>query len=209
MTSPRRTDPNQPHSARTDSDPSDVSAPRRERALGRHNLIAALADFAGPLDPDRDLEAEEDYRRRWLDALQPVDLNVLIDLLVHPPEPREVAPASMEFFELELGDALVAIGRKHPEPTLLRLAPLLAEVSCRPLVMEVLAELRLPVGLALLRPWATRLAVERNERARVAEALGKIGGSQARRLLEQMVDQAQGDVELAREIESALACTDE
>ncbi|HLL54266.1 MAG TPA: hypothetical protein VK447_12000 [Myxococcaceae bacterium] len=129
----------------------------------------------------------------------------MVDLLERPPEPSTIPPDAREFLDLQLADALVAMGRQDRAAFVERMKPLLSKPSARPVIFDALSEVKPREALAPLAPLCESPELTDNELVRLAIAIGEIGGTEAMVLLERMrVAAARGRPEVLVEIDASL-----
>lgn len=167
--------------------------------------VTTLAELAGPLGPFSTPEERERDRQKWLAQLGEDHIPVLTDLLLHPPSSQAYRPATWDQFEMELLEALGAVGRRNPPQVLALLASALYDPRARPTVITAVGLVGSPAGLPILRSLSQHADLGPDELVRLACALGEIGGNGAREALErlQLLDGAK-QIEVADEIEIAL-----
>ncbi|MET0135290.1 MAG: hypothetical protein ABW215_17055 [Kibdelosporangium sp.] len=174
--------------------------------MRRDDVIAALADFAGPLGPLRSPAELESARRRWVETTDLAAFESLLGLLLRPtPDLARLNPDDVEF---ELSELLIGLGRRDVDAALHQLAPLAGVLAARPVVIDVLGGLG-PAALALLEPLVRDSSLSADNTVRLACALGEIGGAPARRLLLVLRERAKDPTSaVAQEIATALAAVD-
>lgn len=150
----------------------------------RADVSRTLAHFAGPLGPFESLDAFYARRATWMASLDPREaLPLLVDLLVRPPDEHEIAPATREYFDLQLAEVLWTVGARDSETYLRIVGPWLSDRTARPAVIQAIGELGDLRGLASLEPLATEPELSDDELVRLAGAFREIGGADAERLL--------------------------
>lgn len=176
--------------------------------MNRAQLIESLADLAGPLGPFLEVHEREQARSAWLAKVDANILEILIDILVHPPDPKDYKPATWDQFEMELADAISAAGKQNPHQLLESIGPLLdlaTPKEVRPMIISLIGALGLQEGLRWLKPIVENQLLTVDENIRLACSLGEIGGADARALLERMKQSPKaGNNDVGREIEIAL-----
>ena len=176
--------------------------------MNRAQLIELLADLAGPLGPFLEVHEREQARSAWLAELDAKMLEMLLDILIHPPDPIEYRPATWDQFEMELADAVSAAGKQNPHQLLESIGPLLDLATpreVRPTIISLIGALGLREGVQWLKPIVENQQLTVDENLRLACSLGEIGGADARALLERMKQSPNAaNDEVRREIEIAL-----
>lgn len=167
-------------------------------------LIQQLVGFSGPLGPLESLEERIRRRDKWVAAMENDIVDLLLEVLIHPPDVAELRPATREDFEIEITEVLTLLGQRDPYSFLHRVGPLLVNDQARSTLIEVIGALQQHEGIYWLRPL---LDVELNEEEliRLACALGEIRGLEARMLLERMRSSVSSEMKgVHREIDIAL-----
>src|SRR5262245_51934674 len=108
-----------------------------------------LMGRCGPLGSEEDSELQE---RRLLSSAGGHALDLLIGLVLQPPQPAELAGKSSSDFEYEVSHYLQLLGAQDPNRVLERLAPHLENPVARPVAIEVIGTLRTPQALSTLAP---------------------------------------------------------
>ena len=148
-------------------------------------LLDRLIELSGPLGPFTTPQQREQQHEHFLAGLDESTLDPLIGILVRP-SPEVPNDAYREHFELELQEAIVAAGRNCPLVALNKIAPLLEDAVARPVAIDVIGALRLREGIPLLERQSEHEPSTADEWARIACALGDIGGTAADIVLARM-----------------------
>ena len=169
--------------------------------MTRNELIAIVADYAGPVTPFR---TDKDQTRSFEEALAHTteeDLTALLGLLEHPPP-----DAAHDGWHYALERALVLVGTRHRNPAV---AALMALVRCDPPIhrettIAALGELGDPEHVPALAAVVDDDLTE-DELVALACALGDLGGPDARAHL-QHLKHAYAHLEaVTREVDISLA----
>lgn len=168
--------------------------------MTREELIAIVADRAGPLGP---LRTPEDHERLFRDGMSRAtsdDLQRLADLSTEGPPAW--SGLRLEEWHDSLVEALVELGTR--EPRLARLLEArLAPGPGRIVSISALGAIGLPSSIAALGALVADATLSTDERIMLADALGEIGGPEAIARLCEMRGLS-GDAVTLREIDIVL-----
>lgn len=174
--------------------------------MNRKDIIDTLLDFAGPLGPFRSFEDEENARKLWHNSLDLSSIDILTDIILNPPEEKELAPVTTVFFESEIIEALTSVGRKNKTDFLKEAENLIHLEKARPIVIDVIGSLRSEKGIELLEQILQKQILSDDEVIRLASSFSEIGGVKSQKVLKQMKlfysDRSQ---KVLNELESALS----
>lgn len=171
-------------------------------------LIQQLVGFSGPLGPLESLEERIRRRDNWVAAMESDIVELLLEVLIHPPDIAELRPATREDFEIEITEILTLLGQRDPYGFLQRVGPLLMNDQARSTLIEVTGALRRHEGIYWLRTLLDSVELKEDELIRLACALGEIRGLEARMLLERMRSSVSSEMNgVHREIDIALQQT--
>lgn len=135
-------------------------------------LVAAIADFAGPLGPFREAGDLLPRMDAWVAGLGDTGVARLAALLADPPGESELPGVSMVDFLDTLGELLCSAVERRPEGAVAVLAPLLAADRSRLYAVDALGCSGDPAAVPALRALTPR---DDEERERIADALGELG----------------------------------
>jgi HEAT repeat protein len=152
----------------------------------RTRAMDMLTALALPLAPEESIQDRDARRVQWLLDSGPDLFDVLLDLLILPPTPGELFPATREDVEGEISEAIGALGRQDPVASLDRIARLLVDANVRPAAIDAIAALGDTGGIPILRSLLGSRTLSDDELVRVAGALGEIGGRDAQDVLREM-----------------------
>lgn len=170
-----------------------------------YELIQQLAGFSGPLGPLESIEARAKRRDEWVATMEMDIVELLLEILMHPPDVAELRPATREDFESEITDVLIILGQRNPLGFLKRAGTLLVNDQARPILIEVIGALRRQEGVYWLRTLFDSAGLTEDELIRLACALGEIRGLEASMLLERMRSSISSEMKgVHREIDIAL-----
>jgi hypothetical protein len=178
--------------------------------MTREEVIEKLVQFASPLGPFESLDARLRYKEEWITSSGADLVDMLLDLLTHPPALTDIRPATSEGFEFENSQLLALLGHHDPVGLLEKIGPLLTNNQARPTAIEVIGALQAQEGIRWLVPLVGNVNLTEDELIRLAAALGEIAGPDARLLLEQMRSLTSVEmVDVLREIDIALQSEEE
>jgi hypothetical protein len=151
--------------------------------MSKDDVLAVLADFAGPLGPLQSPEERDARKQQWMDTVEMSAVDQLLAVLLRSCRPRELERLDKDDVEFELTELLIGVGRRDDDATLIRVAPLLDIAQARPVLIDVIGGLRSQAGLPLLERVMREPDLSEDETVRLACALGEVGGGRARELL--------------------------
>ena len=151
--------------------------------MSHDDVLAVLADFAGPLGPLQSPEERDARKQQWMDTVEMSAVNRLLAVLVRSRQPPELERLDKDHVEFELAELLIGVGRRDEDAALARVAPLLDLAQARPVLIDVIGGLRSQASLSLLARVMREPDLSEDETVRLACALGEIGGGRARELL--------------------------
>lgn len=156
----------------------------------RDTIVDGIKHLCDGIGPYQKMDTFEDYLKMQTDVYDTFgddSFDILIDILVNPPELGRFDPNDFEF---ELLDAIIAIGLRNPRYALDILHDLLGMKSIRLVLIRSIGGLRNEDGSFLLESLLER-SVEsdpllEDELIELACALGEIRGEKATELLKKM-----------------------
>jgi hypothetical protein len=154
--------------------------------MTRAETLNTILDFAGPLGPFQEQDDLDRREEAWAASADAPTLGQVLDLVVHPPSRGELGTMASEVFEFELSRILTMIGSRSPSSFLARVRPLLADTQARPTIIEVIGSLGVDEGLSCLGPLIEERGLAPEDAARLACALGEIGGARSLTLLDRL-----------------------
>jgi hypothetical protein len=184
--------------------------------LSRRGLIDVLAHLAAPLTPFTlegvpegdallldwlERRSREQFERILDDAVE-----AFIDIVTHPPAPREYIPPSRneDSFRAELLGLAECYSRT---PHALRIVGgielALVVPAHRLWAIDVLGRLTVPAALLRLRALTTTSGLTTEEKLRLVDAIGEVGGGDARALLTELRERY-AEAEVRSEIDVLL-----
>ena len=173
--------------------------------MSHDDVLAVLADFAGPLGPLQTPEERDARKQQWMDTVEMSAVDRLLAVLVRSRQPPELERLDKDHVEFELAELLIGVGRRDEDATLARVAPLLDVARARPALIDVIGGLRSQAGLPLLARVMREPDLSEDETVRLACALGEIGGGRARELLTVLQERfTDPPAAVAQEIDIAL-----
>jgi hypothetical protein len=170
--------------------------------LTRDELIAIVADFAGPVGPLREPEDQERAFYARLAAATAEDLETLAGLIGSPGEVP--GPDGDESWAHALEEALVTVGARHVALAMDRVTTrLVPGAAGRGIAIAVIGRLRAPASLAALRDLVDDASLTDPEIEELAGAVQQVGGPEAVAVLRTMQERF-GDRPARREIDMCL-----
>ena len=151
--------------------------------MSKDDVLAVLADVAGPLGSLQSPEERDARKQQWMDTVEMSAVDQLLAVLLRSCRPRELERLDKDDVEFELTELLIGVGRRDDDATLTRVAPLLDIAQARPVLIDVIGGLRSKAGLPLLERVMREPDLSEDETVRLACALGEVGGGRARELL--------------------------
>ncbi|ODP25957.1 hypothetical protein PTI45_04688 [Paenibacillus nuruki] len=156
----------------------------------RDRIVAGIKHLCDGLSPFQKMDSVEDFIKMHTDVYDTFgddSFDILIDILLHPPELGRIDPND---FEYELQEALSAVGRRNPRYALDTIEDLLGIKSIRLVLINVIGGLKNENGLflleSLLQPSAESDLLAEDELIGVACAVDEIRGEKAVELLAKM-----------------------
>lgn len=132
-------------------------------------LIAGIADFAGPLGPFREAVDLLPRMDAWVEGLGDSGVARLVALLADPPGDLGGA-STVDFFDT-LGELLCLAVRRRPDGAVERLTPLLTLPGARLYAVDALGCTGDPSAVPALRSLVPR---DGEEREHIADALAEL-----------------------------------
>lgn len=176
--------------------------------MKRNDVINILLDLAGSVGPFRKIDSVEDWIKLHNDKYDIMDselFDVLLDILLNPPDSNELGRVSEEDFEYELGAALTSIGKRKPVNCLERIEKLLYVDKSRPVIIDFIGGLQLHQGIPLLQSILENVQLNDDELIRLVSAFGEIGGIKSCENLKRMQMMCSGrTAEVLSEIEIGI-----
>lgn len=173
--------------------------------MTRNEIVNILINLSGSLGPFQKINGMEDYVKMHTDKYDIMDddsLDILLDILLNPPE---IGHIETEDFEYELIEAITAIGRRKPQNCLRKVENLLYVKQVRSLIIDVIGGLHCKDGVLLLEPLLELDHLSDDEIINLACAFGEIRGLKALEILEKMkVDYSGRAPDVLREIEIGI-----
>jgi HEAT repeat protein len=173
--------------------------------ISRDEVTETLDALAAPLGPLTSHDERLERQDRWVDDGGVELLEALVALVASPPVEGQLQHVSLDDWNTLFVEVAGTLGKRHPEPALQRLLPLLEGGHARAAAIDILGS----VGDARAVPELGRLMrgyrLGEDELVHLAGALGEIGGDEACRLLAQLRQAVTpGQRELRREIDIAV-----
>lgn len=173
--------------------------------MTRKEVVDILINISGSLGPFQKLDGMDDYIKMHTDMYDRMDdgtFDILIDILLNPPEIGRIEP---EDFEYELKEAITAIGCRNTQNCLEKVKDLLYVEQVRPVIIDVIGGLNCKEGILLLEPLLELESLTDDELANLACAFGSIGGLDSCEILKKMkVKYADKSSDVLREIDIGL-----
>ncbi len=173
--------------------------------MTRKEVLNILINLSGSLGPFQKMDGMDDYVKMHTDMYDIMDDNsfdILIDILLNPPEIGRIEP---EYFEYELKEAITAIGRRNTQNSLEKVKDLLYVEQVRPVIIDVIGGLDCKEVILLLEPLLELENLTDDELVNLACAFGAIGGLKSFEILKKMkVKYADKSSVVLREIDIAL-----
>ncbi|WP_010245754.1 HEAT repeat domain-containing protein [Acetivibrio cellulolyticus] len=155
--------------------------------MKRDEYIRILSELAGPLGPFGTIEYSDKKTNDWYDTFDTDSIDVLIDLLLNPPSKKELGYEIPEYFDVELDDALVSIGKKFFAIFLEKIKVLIELKHLRVTIIYILGGIGHQEGLGVLSGFIENSNdLTDDEIFGLIDSLGRIGGIKAEEKLEQM-----------------------
>jgi len=156
----------------------------------RDTILAGITHLCDGIGPFQKMDSFEDFLKMQTDVYDTFgddSFDILIDILLHPPELGRFDPKD---FEYELLEALIVIGLRNPRYTLDTVENLLSIKSIRLVLINIIGGLENEDGLLLLE-FLLQSSTEsdllsEDELIELACALGEIRGEKAVELLAKM-----------------------
>jgi HEAT repeat protein len=175
--------------------------------VNRQDILDILKDMAGPLGPFVSIDGAEDIVKLRTGKYSIVNMGyieTLLDILINPPEEEELEQISKDDFEFELVEMLTFVGRSDVTNFIKRVEKLLYLNQARPIIIDVLGNLRHKNSIVLLEQMLEEDLSE-DEKIRLADALSDIGGLRAKEILEKMrLNYSDFSIEVLHEIDICL-----
>lgn len=175
--------------------------------MNRNDIIEILKDMAGPLGPTISIEGMEDLIKLRTNRYSMVDMksiDSLVDIIINPPDHKELGRIPFEDFEFELVEMLTIIGNKDTVSFIKKVEELLFIKRARPVIIDVLGGIHHVESMLLLEMLLEENLSE-NEAIRLADAISENGGSKAKEVLEKMkVKYFEKSPEVLQEIDICL-----
>jgi HEAT repeat protein len=149
----------------------------------KNDIIEILKDIAGPLGPTRSIEDMEDLIKLRTDRYSTID--ILVDIILNPPDQKELGKIPFEDFEFELVEILTIIDVKDVIKFLKKAKELLYIEQARPLIIDVLGGIHHEESLLILELLLEENLSE-NEAIRLADTISENGGIKAKEILQKM-----------------------
>ncbi|OPX43450.1 hypothetical protein CLHUN_25970 [Ruminiclostridium hungatei] len=173
--------------------------------MTRKEVLNILINLSGSLGPFQKMDCMDDYEKMHTDMYNIMDddsFEILIDILLNPPEVGRIEP---EDFEYELKEAITAIGRRNTQNCLEKVKDLLYVEQVRPVIIDVIGGLDCKEGILLLEPLLELENLTDYELVNLACAFGSIGGLKSFKILKKMkVKYADKSSVVLREIDIGL-----
>lgn len=155
--------------------------------MKRVEYIKILSELAGPLGPFGTIEYRDKKTSDWYDTFDTNSIDILIDLLINPPSDKELGYEIPEYFDVELDDALIAIGKKFFTVFFEKIKVLAESKHLRVTIIYILGEIGHQEGLDVLSSFVENSNdLTFDEIIGLIDSLGRIGGIKAEVKLEQM-----------------------
>ncbi|HLY02205.1 MAG TPA: hypothetical protein VKR56_06865 [Candidatus Cybelea sp.] len=154
--------------------------------MTRAEAIAVLSEGLAPLGPFQEPTDPDTRQTAWAASAGEDAIDAMLDLLVHPPPPGAFPHSTKDRFEYEISHVLSLLAPRYPEALLRRAGPLLRHPLARATIIEVLGALGNSAGLDWLAPLVSVDDLSEEEAARLACAIGEIGGSTAAAMLQRL-----------------------
>lgn len=154
--------------------------------MTRKEVLNILINLSGSLGPFEKVDDMDDYvkmHRDMYDTMDDDSFDILIDILLNPPEMGRIEP---EDFEYELKEAITAIGRRNTKNSLEKVKDLLYVEQVRPVIIDIIGGLNCKEGILLLEPLLELENLTDDELINLACAFGAIGGLESCQLLKKM-----------------------
>ena len=154
--------------------------------MTRKEVVDILINLSGPLGPFQKMDGMEDFIKMHTDMYDRMDdsaFDILVDILLNPPEIGRIEP---EEFEYELKEAITAIGRRDTLNCLKKVERLLHVEHVRPVIIDVIGGLHCKEGIFLLEPLLELKHLSDDEIVNLVCAFGEIGGLESFEILEKM-----------------------
>lgn len=156
----------------------------------RDTIVEGIKHLCDGIGPFQKMDSLEDYFKMQTDIYDTFgddSFDILIDILVNPPELGRFDPND---FEYELQEALTAVGRRKPRYALDKIDDLLGIKSIRLVLINIIGGLENEDGLFLLESLLQQSTesdpLAEDELIGVACAVDEIRGEKAIELLEKM-----------------------
>ncbi|MGV7117749.1 hypothetical protein [Paenibacillus kyungheensis] len=156
----------------------------------RDTIVAGIEHLCDGIGPFQKMDSLEDYFKMQTDVYDTFgddSFDILIDILLHPPELGRFDPND---FEYELQEAITAVGRRKPRYALDKINDLLGIKSIRLVLINIIGGLENEDGLflleSLLQPSVESDLLSEDELIGLACALREIRGEKAVELLSKM-----------------------
>ncbi|MGE5415580.1 MAG: hypothetical protein ACM3UZ_02215 [Acidobacteriota bacterium] len=176
--------------------------------MTRDELIKFLKDSTEGVSPFQDIKSDDDFVKYYFSRFDELALDafdILLDILLEPPDNNILGRISYDDFEFELEQALEVVGRKDPFNSLRKLRCLLERQKARPVIISIIGGLRQNAGFYLLEPVLDLEFLSDDELINLADAFSEIGGAKAIELLEKMrLKYSDRSQDLLRNIEICL-----
>src|SRR5947208_10221223 len=125
---------------------------RRGTLMTRKQVVEFLAEMAGPLGPFGSFEERLRQIDTWAADANDELVDLLVDIVLHPPDPAEYLPATRDDFEFVTSKVLTQIGKRNTSHFLQKVGPLLEDKRARAMIIEVIGNLQSQKGISWLRP---------------------------------------------------------
>lgn len=147
--------------------------------MNRNGCIRTIAEFAGPLGAMGSMESRDNATFDWYNTLEENDIDTLIDLLLNPPEENELGYEIPEFFESELEEALMGIGRIYKPTFFKKMEKTYKLKQIKLSIIFIIGGIRDEDGIYILEKILNEGNLTDDEIEEIITAFGRIKGEKA------------------------------
>lgn len=154
--------------------------------MKRIEFIRTIAELAGPIGPLGTIEYSDKATADWYNTFNKESIDVMIDLLINPPEEKELGYEIPEYFDVELNNALIAFGKMYTSIFFKKIEHLPELQRLQSDVIYIIGGIRNQEGIPYLVSLLEKDNLSNDGIFELIGAIGQIGGEKSMEILEKM-----------------------